>query len=416
MVENKKRKLIISTEGFPYGNFENSFLGPELDELIKYYDIVLIAHCHNIVDSRSVKDVYMGCKVYNIDIQLAWYTRIKYGVQFFFDKDGWKEIRLIIKTKKKFFQRLYQSIAFFSYAAENYRLMEKMKILPEKNEDFIYYTYWYVYYTYSMTKNRKYFKNIKVITRTHGFDLFDERCNGGRQPFKSIMDGQLDKVFFVAEQGKEYYLNKYNKKDSNKYIVSRLGTMKTESGNPHKDLTFRLVSCSSIIPLKRIDLLIKALSRINREIEWIHFGTGTDAEKVTNLADIMLANKENIVFKLKGFVSNNKIMEYYKNHYVDCFISTSSTEGLPVSIQEAMSFGIPIIATNVGGVSELIVDNGILLPANPTEWQVAESIESIIDMDEKRYLEIRQNSFKVWQEKFDARENRKNFIKCLETI
>lgn len=416
MKENRKRKLIISTDGFPYGNSEISFLEPELDELVKHFDIVLVAHCHNQADDRVKKNVYKGCKVYNIDIQLAWYARMKYGIQFFFNKDGWKEVGSILKTKEKIFQRLYQSIAFFAFAMENYQLMEKMKILPEENEEFIYYTYWYVYYTYSMTKNRKRFRNIKIITRTHGFDLFDERCNGGRQPFKSIMDEQLDHVFFVAEQGKEYYLNKYNREASNKYIVSRLGTMKIGGESPHKDSRFRLVSCSSIIPLKRVDLLIRALSRINRELEWIHFGAGTDAEKVEDLADIMLSDKENITFKLKGFVPNDKIMEYYKSYYVDCFISTSSTEGLPVSIQEAMSFGIPIIATAVGGVPELIADNGILLPANPTEKQIAGAIENIMDMDEERYLEVRQNSFKLWQEKFDAGENRKEFAKCLETI
>lgn len=416
MKENKKKKLVISTNGFPYGETEISFLDPELDELIKHFEVVLIAHCPDQANDGVKKNVYKGCKVYNIDIQLAWYARIKYGIQFFFDKDGWREVGLILKTKKNFLPKLYQSIAFFAFAMENYRLMEKMKILPKENEEFIYYTYWYVYYTYSMTKNRKHFRNTKIITRTHGFDLFDERCNGGRQPFKNIMDEQLDHVFFVAAQGRAYYLNKYNKEVSEKYIVSRLGTLKIGSGSTHRDSVFRLVSCSSIIPLKRVDLLIKALSLLDREIEWIHFGTGTDAEKIENLANIMLSDKENIMYKLKGFVANDKIMEYYNSHYVNCFVSTSSTEGLPVSIQEAMSFGIPIIATDVGGVSELIADNGILLPANPTEQQIAEVIKSMMDMDEERYFEIRNNSYTLWQEKYDAEKNRRKFAEQLKEI
>jgi len=46
---------------------------------------------------------------------------------------------------------------------------------------------------------------------------------------------------------------------------------------------------------------------------------------------------------------HNDVLNYYASNPVDVFINTSSSEGLPVSIMEAMSFGIPVIATNVGG-------------------------------------------------------------------
>ena len=64
----------------------------------------------------------------------------------------------------------------------------------------------------------------------------------------------------------------------------------------------------------------------------------------------------------------------------DSFITTSSTEGLPVSIQEAMAAGIPIIGTNVGGIPEMIDGNGVLLSANPSNKEVAEAILRIYYM------------------------------------
>ena len=90
----------------------------------------------------------------------------------------------------------------------------------------------------------------------------------------------------------------------------------------------------------------------------------------------------------------------------------SSTEGgTPVSMMEAQSFGIPIIATNVGGVAEIVNDRiGILLAANPKIEEIAEAIEKMINLDENEYNEYRKNSYKNWQENFNAEKNYKNFI------
>ena len=61
---------------------------------------------------------------------------------------------------------------------------------------------------------------------------------------------------------------------------------------------------------------------------------------------------------------------------VRCFINVSSSEGIPVSIMEVMSFGIPVIGTNVGGVSELVnQENGHLLSANPAAQEIVSVIE-----------------------------------------
>ena len=59
-----------------------------------------------------------------------------------------------------------------------------------------------------------------------------------------------------------------------------------------------------------------------------------------------------------GAIQNVEVYKYYNEHCADLFINVSSSEGLPVSIMEAISFGIPVIATDVGGTGE-IVKNGI---------------------------------------------------------
>lgn len=413
-----KKNLYLITETFPYGVGEKPFLIPELDELAKRYDITIISHAHKaeLHDDTNRTNLDDAIKVVNLDIKLQWYKRIRYAVMYFCSKDGLREVLLILNNKKSIWYRIYQSIGFYALALENMRLMKKKKILT-KTVDSIYYSYWYFYYTYSITRSKELFPFMKVVTRTHGFDLYDERYNGGRQPFKEIMDEKLDKVIFISAQGKRYYLNRYNKTDDNKYVVSRIGTIESDKKNGiQSKQKFRIVSCSSIIPLKRVNLIVDALSLLKEEIEWIHFGGGTDYDNIIKLSDQKLKPKQNITYDIRGDVPNNEVLRFYSENYVNCFISTSSTEGLPVSIQEAISFGIPIIATDVGGVSELFDNNGILLSSNPMKEEVAEAIKRIIYLHEAEYSVFRKNSYRLWKLMYNAELNRSRFCDILERM
>lgn len=416
---NKRPLMFISTEGYPYVNFEAPFIEPELEELLKNYEVTFISHVHDDKCEKIQWDEKTGVKAFNINIKLNWFDRIKYFIRFLLDVDGRKEIRLILKEKKNILSRVYQSAGFFALAVQNYRMMMKKKILPQ-NEEFIYYSYWYYYYTYSMTKYKNKFPKAKIVTRTHGFDLYDERYTGNRQPLKNIMEPCIDRIAFISEQGKNYYLKKYNLRDGFKYCVNRLGTRSVDFSSENQKKSsgkyFRLASCSSLIPLKRVDLLIKSLSLLDEYIEWIHFGSGTEFEDLLSLANELLKEKKNISYSIKGFTPNQDVLEYYKLNYINCFISTSSTEGIPVSIQEAMAFGIPVIATNVGGVSELFEDNGILLKADPTPNEVASAIRKMIYMDRNLYQNWRENSYKVWNERYNAKTNSKVFVEMLKSM
>ncbi len=68
----------------------------------------------------------------------------------------------------------------------------------------------------------------------------------------------------------------------------------------------------------------------------------------------------------EGWVSGNKKLKLF--NWAQVFILPSFNEGLPISILEAMSYGCPIISTPVGGIPEVVTDNGILVtPGNSEE-------------------------------------------------
>ncbi len=61
-------------------------------------------------------------------------------------------------------------------------------------------------------------------------------------------------------------------------------------------------------------------------------------------------------------------------NWADVFILPSFNEGLPISILEAMSYGMPIISTPVGGISEVVKNNlngTIISPGNAEEISIA---------------------------------------------
>ena len=110
-------------------------------------------------------------------------------------------------------------------------------------------------------------------------------------------------------------------------------------------------------------------------------------------------------------------MKYYESYPVNCFITTSSTEGgSPVSIQEAISYGIPVIGTEVGGIPELVENNGKLLPATPTANEVTDAIKKIYYASEEQIEIWRENSYKLWKKKFDSDNNYEIFVEYLVNL
>lgn len=412
-----KKKLYLSTVNFPYSDVGRTFIQSELCELAKKYDVTIIAHADHAsaVKEISEMDLPSEVKVVNVSIQLTIMKVIFYFFKYIFDVDGWKEIIDICKQHKKFFFMLYQSIIFYSDAMENWRLLSK-KDLFDKNQEFIYYSFWYSSYTYSMTRYKKKYKNIKIITRVHGVDLYDERWQCGRQPFKKIMDERLDKIIFACNYAKNYYENKKYSTDVTRYIVSKIGAQPALAGvAKEKGMHNIIVSCSRIVKLKRLSLIIDSLCVWEHgEIEWHHFGSGEEAKRIEEYAHEKLDGHPLVNYHLHGDTSNENILKFYADHEIMCFVTTSSTEGgVPVSIQEAMAYGIPIIGTDVGGITEAISENGILLKKNPTAEEIKRAIENILMHPDERE-KMCKASVEMWSQEYCAEKNAHHFLKLIE--
>jgi glycosyltransferase involved in cell wall biosynthesis len=93
----------------------------------------------------------------------------------------------------------------------------------------------------------------------------------------------------------------------------------------------------------------------------------------------------------------SEIYSYYEKS--DIYLLVSRFEAFPISIVEAMAFGLPIVATNVGGVSELIEDgvNGYLVP--PGDAHTLSSRISAFQQEEHR-MSMSSNSRQKYINRF----------------
>ena len=85
---------------------------------------------------------------------------------------------------------------------------------------------------------------------------------------------------------------------------------------------------------------------------------------------------------------------------------------------EAISFGIPVIATNVGGTAEIVLDgvNGFLLEENFEITALSELIRKFVKMPEMDYERLCRHSREVYEAKFSADKNYMDFCKKLITL
>jgi colanic acid/amylovoran biosynthesis glycosyltransferase len=84
---------------------------------------------------------------------------------------------------------------------------------------------------------------------------------------------------------------------------------------------------------------------------------------------------------------------------------------------EAQSYGIPVIATNIGGVHEIISEEtGFLLPVDFRAEDLAEKINIFLNMSPAKATEYSHHCFNNWDKNFNASSNYQDFIKKVNRI
>lgn len=411
--------LVLLDEKFPFGKDE-TFLETE----IKYYtcfDSIFICPCSERKYSASR------------EIKNQKFTIIETSDKFFFNKlmKLWRYflaifhrdviIEMIRLTAAGKFNLLNvkELLSFVSVGDKKFREIKKefKRRKIDKDCEIIFYSYWMHFHAYVAIRLKKIYPKSRAVSRCHGFDLYEYRNPNNYIPLRPYILKNLDIIYCISDNGKKYLETKWPDIRS-EIVVSRLGTMDCEIGQV--DISrkpFKIVSCSWLSPVKRVNRIIQVLSQIfDIEIEWTHFGDGESFEEIRNRSIRSLPN--NVSSKLLGALTNQEVQKYYMENDYHLFLNVSESEGIPVSIMEAISFGIPVVATDVGGVNEIVKHeyNGFLLDRDFTDKDLIKYIRGLYEMPANKYLRLRENARKLWENNYNADVNFRDFVSTLSCV
>ncbi len=287
----------------------------------------------------------------------------------------------------------------------------------DTSQPIVFYFYWGDNAVWILPYLKKYLQRhgIKSIIRFHGSDLY-EFLKADYAPLRQLVFEQATYLCPVSEAGYTYLKNKYLAYQT-KLLVQRLGVNDFGLAPFSTTSPKVIVSVSNIIALKRVELIFKALQQLQQPVIWHHFGSGT--LELALQAEVKKA-KPHLTVHLHGQVSNQTLMAFYQSTSVDVFVNVSTTEGVPVSIMEALSFGIPVIATQAGGTAELVTNEvGLVIPIEQTPNSLQAIFDRFFKMALPNQLEMRQQARLRYLKLADAKQNYAaftNLIKGLQVI
>ncbi len=408
-VSSLKRCLIMITSGFPFGISE-TYIESEVVFLKDSFDKVIILPIELNPGAVMMRTLPDGIEYYNVSQKrqsvartgdiLGGLHNLVSPTEFY----KWDKKEIGFDFRKRMFFEYFCNRSQRSYG-ECVRVLDKIDL--EDYDSITVYSYWFFATALVGVMLKDYFlekgANVKLISRAHGYDVYEDRNVLNYLPLRRFLLEKCDAVYPCSDVGTEHIISRYPEY-ADKVKTAHLGTVDAGLGMQSDD-GLHIVSCSLITDIKRIDKIIDILEKIeksgNYNIKWTHIGDGNRRPELEKSVRTRLKKTE---AEFLGNIPNNEVYDYYKNNPVDLFISTSKSEGLPVSMMEAASFGIPIVSTDVGGVCEIVESgyNGQLLSERASADEFADYIKHFYSISKSERAFYRENSRRLWEESFNA--------------
>lgn len=177
-----------------------------------------------------------------------------------------------------------------------------------------------------------------------------------------------------------------------------------------KNNEFKILFVGRFDKIKGLHILIEAITLIKKQLidrnaRFYFVGYGYEEKHIKNLIN-KLKLEDLIIFKGK-LIGDDLIKEYVTS---DLFILPSLSEGFPLTVLEAWACRLPVLATSVGDLPNIIKEdyNGWLVnPGNAKE--LSEKLKYILNLDRKDLIKIGKNGYNLVRKKY-------NWNKIIEKI
>lgn len=400
--------LLLLTASFPCGSGEE-FLSHEIP-YIRGFDRVLICPCGLKGESAPTRSLPASAEY--LPLRRIAAGNAEYGRLLLLPCVR-QELSTLLRAGRFSPSRVHEMLFFMRHAVEIFRALKREAALLSADEITVY-SYWFYDAAAAgamlVDFLRSQGKKTKLFSRAHGFDVHEERAPYGYLPMRRFLLERVETVFPCSLEGENLLKKRYPRFEE-KIRAAHLGTPDAgiRQGNRNG---FHLVSCSYMVPVKRLHLIAEALKQADFPLRWTHIGSGPLEGEIRAMAERFPAC---VRAEFAGALSNADVLDFYRTKDVALFLNVSSSEGVPVSIMEACSFGIPVVATDVGGTGEIVRDgeNGFLLKKNFSPEELLRAIRNVRTLSEAQYGRMCKNSRDVWLENFSAERNYPEFYEVL---
>jgi len=257
---------------------------------------------------------------------------------------------------------------------------------------------------------------IPLVTTCHGF--FKPRW------YRKIFPCWGDKVIAISNPVKKHLINDFKVSDKDIYLINNgielnkfrnyspreIQELRRKMSLPEDSIVAGTVARFSTV--KGLEYLINALPLVlkeNRKVVLLLIGYGEEEERLKKIAKSLCIQDKIIFFK-----PDEDSYEYLP--LMDIFVMPSIQEGLGLSILEAQAYKIPVIASNVGGIPDIIEDNvnGILVVPKDA-LAISKAILRLIN-DKNLCLNIRDRAYEKLVRSFTSEKMVLDTEKAYEEI
>ncbi|MBC70086.1 MULTISPECIES: glycosyltransferase [Acinetobacter] len=396
------KKVLFLTSSYPFGKGE-SFINPELNTLSKTAQLIVMP----IYPRGILKED----RINNDNIEY-WNLRLfsfRYLLPFLFFAIFHPNLllKLILHCIDKSFFKTLRNIILIP---KNIFVFNKIKNL---DIDFIYAHWLSAPSQFALLLNL--ITNIPFGITGHRWDLID--ANNFDLKFKYAKFIRLISYKSTSLLPKSIQ-KKYQKKIYNIYLGIPISVM-YQKKIKKTDAHIRLLCIGNLIPVKGHQYLINAINELHRRGYKVFLdliGSGDLETEIKNqIIDLQLKNYINVL----GYMNHSQVQDELKSGKYNIYCQPSVDlgngfhEGIPVSLMEAMSVGIPCIATNTGSISELIIncETGLLVE-DKNSVALAEAIQRLLT-DENLSTTLIENAFKKVSIDFNQELNNQNLAKLI---
>lgn len=244
-------------------------------------------------------------------------------------------------------------------------------------------------------------ENLSIICTVHAKNENSNLISRFVEPkiIEKLIKKKNCEVVCVSSEMKKFYGNKIEDGDKIKVVENGIEIDNFNNQNHNKSKEFVVGYVATIDELKGweylLDAFIKLVDKYRGSLKLVLAGHGEASELKKLKEKIRINNLDNYVDYL-GFIDDagNKLIPNF-----DVLVLPSRSEGMPISILEAFAHGVPVIATSVGGIPEMIEDgsNGFLVERD--YHMIFEKIETIL-LNDNLYLSMSKSAKKTYEKRF----------------